>query len=138
MLLKRTPSFPSTEPGEKVQGSEARYSVFAHEKILPSSLKAWLKSCEEAGREKKKAKEIVNERQNESSRIEPSSGKRFHQVEFVSLFTGEDGSFFVVLHQLVHTAEAPLANEVHSVLQLHLEVFILPHCLQRHGEITGL
>lgn len=84
------------------------------------------------------AKEIVKERQNESSRIEPISCKRFHQVEFVSLFTGEDGCFFVVLHQLVHTVETPLANAVNAILHLHLEVFVLPHGLQRHREITGL
>lgn len=74
------------------------------------------------------AKEIKKKRQNLPSRIKPSSGKRFHQVEFVSLFTSEDGSFFVVLHKLFHTVEAPLSNAVNSILQLHLEVFVLPHC----------
>lgn len=66
------------------------------------------------------------------------SGKGLDKVEFVSLLTGEDGRFLVMLYKLIHTAKTPLTDAVHSVLQLHLEVLVLPSSLQRNGEITGL
>lgn len=66
------------------------------------------------------------------------SQQRFHQVQLLSMFAGEDGGLLVMLHQFVHGAEPALADAVNSVRQLHLKVFILPHRLQRHGEVTGL
>lgn len=67
-----------------------------------------------------------------------NSSKGLDEIEFVSLLTGEDGRFLVVLYKLIHTAKTPLTDAVHSVLQLHLEVLVLPHSLQRNGEITRL
>lgn len=70
--------------------------------------------------------------------LEETSGEGFDQVQFISLFTGEDGSFFIMFHQLLHTGKAPLTNAVDSILQLHLKMFVLPHSFQRDGEITRL
>lgn len=91
--------------------------------------------------EKRKDREEGNRCTGEevtSVKTVPDSGKGLDKVEFVSLLTGEDGRFLVVLNELFHTAKTPLADAVHSVLKLHLEVLVLPHSLQRNGEITGL
>lgn len=66
------------------------------------------------------------------------SQQRFDQVEFVSMFAGEDRGFLVVLHQFVHAAEASLADTVDAVRQRNLEMLVLSHRLEGHGEITGL
>lgn len=66
------------------------------------------------------------------------SQQRFDQVQLLSVVTGEDGGFLVVLHQLVHGVEPALADTVHSVRLLHLKVLVLTGRLQGHGEVTGL
>lgn len=48
------------------------------------------------------------------------------EVELLAMLAGEDGRLLVVLHQLVHAAEAPLPDAVDVVHQLHLEVLVLP------------
>lgn len=65
-------------------------------------------------------------------------GQGLDQVELVSVLTGEDGRPLVVLQELLHAAEAPLADAVGAVQRLHLEVLVLPFCFQRHREVTGL
>lgn len=60
------------------------------------------------------------------------SQQRFDQVELLPLVAGEDGGLLVVLHQLVHGAEAPLADAEHAVRLLHLKVLVLARRLQRH------
>ncbi len=67
-----------------------------------------------------------------------NSGKGLDKIEFISLLTGEDGCFLVVLYKLIHTAKTPLTDAEYSVLLLHLEVLVLPHSLQRNWEIAGL
>ena len=62
----------------------------------------------------------------------------FDQVELLSVLAGEDGRFLVVLYQLVHGVETPLADAVDALAALHLEVLVLPRRLQRDGEITRL
>lgn len=65
------------------------------------------------------------------------SQHRFDQVQLLSMLTGEDGGFLVVLHQLIHGAKLALADTVHPVRLLHFKVLILTGCLQRHREIIG-
>lgn len=48
------------------------------------------------------------------------------EVELLPALTGEDGSLFVVFHQLVHCVKPPLPNAVDIVHELHLEMFVLP------------
>lgn len=69
---------------------------------------------------------------------ERASLKRSDEVELLPVLAGEDGGLFVVLHQLVHGVEPPLPDAVDIVHKLHLEMFVLPWCFERHGEVTGL
>lgn len=43
-------------------------------------------------------------------------GESLDKVEFVTLFAGEDGRFFVVFHQLLHCVELALSDAVQVVL----------------------
>lgn len=51
--------------------------------------------------------------------------QRFDKVELVSVLTGKNGRFLVVLDELVHSVEAPLPDAVHAPATLHLEVLVL-------------
>lgn len=62
----------------------------------------------------------------------------FDKVELVSVLTGKNGCFLVVLDELVHSVETPLADAVHPLTALHLEVLVLARCLQGDGEIAWL
>lgn len=64
--------------------------------------------------------------------------KRSDQIEFLAVFTGEDGRLLVVLDQLVHGGKMPLTDAEDAVKQLDLKVFVLPCGFQRDGEVTGL
>lgn len=58
-------------------------------------------------------------------RIGSGCGQGFDQVQFVSLLTGEDGSFFVVFDKLFHRVEFALSDAVKTLLQLHFEMLVL-------------
>lgn len=60
------------------------------------------------------------------------------KVELVSVLTGKNGRFLVVLDELVHSVETPLPNAVHAIAALHLEVLVLAWRLQGDGEVAWL
>lgn len=62
----------------------------------------------------------------------------FDKVELVSVLTGENRCFLVVLDELVHSVETPLPDAVHTLAALHLEVLVLARCLQGDGEVVRL
>lgn len=54
------------------------------------------------------------------------------QVEFVTLFAGEDGRLFVVFHQLLQRVELALSDAVQVVLQLDFKMLVFGLSLQRY------
>lgn len=62
----------------------------------------------------------------------------FDKVELVSVLTGKNGGFLVVLHELVHSVETPLPDAVHALAALYLEMLVLARRLQGNGVIARL
>lgn len=62
----------------------------------------------------------------------------FDEVELVSVLTGKNGCFLVVLDELVHSVETPLPDAINALAALHLEVLVLAGRLQGDGQIAWL
>lgn len=70
---------------------------------------------------------------------EGSGGRQgLDQVQFVSLFAGEDWCLFVVFDKLLHGVELALSDAVKVFLQLHFEMLVLALRLQGDGEVVRL
>ena len=60
------------------------------------------------------------------------------EEELFPLLTGVNGRALVVVHQVLHGGELPLADAVQPALHVYPEVLVATGRLQRDGEVASL